>query len=801
MPYIISNIKGNNIPNIKINHIVIIDNKNIIKEINNIITIYPQLLKKYSKCVTFDKLYLITTHPKIKVSEITINNIFTAFQKIIYNNKFEESDTDIHYEILNECNKLISEQYKNEIILFTYLNYHMSEQAQSCLNTLANNPNNNISIITDLNYINCDKVSKIIISDFYDNISEGYEHIITNGLFLTEPLTDKIVEIDLKTTTFYGTPLTKINININAFDSILINDMIENITINNEIVNLENSFMSQTQIDATSDILTHMINTNIVPETCLVDACEFLIYLINNDQIHDKNIYVFIKETLLKIINSKNNENRSKSIILYNLIRQSFNKILMKEINTNILSDENNKIIFEYGKNSYSLATKNVSHNNIFKNIETINAKTNTDMKQITTFINDHEMSNDIKFNESCEFYNSSITLSNWFEELQNNSGIGLLMQIDSKYTSSGYFSHIDISNITNTFFPVIDYVCIIKEYFEKNQDIKFGNLNRANIINGAAIGDANAIIPLYINKYHWKIVSQYLNPLLGIIVKHNPFDYTNNLKSILFEIFAKMTTKLYCNNENFHNETFIKIYMAYLRTCAEVCFENKFNHGIKKIISSYLTEPQFRIFKDKSMFYKMCSQTLITGYILNDSDIKIIIQYLVEELIRLTVKFNKYDMDYIKYYNELQMNDREMEDISLLQSINTKISNDLEFLLAFYKMNTNFDILIKQYGSYNKFIKALDENYSIVNKDIIDKLLQLTINNEINHVTIEQLYSILGIQYNKYNILMYIFQGIAQKTNKIRSEQITKNNYIDIQKVNTTEVSFNQYITKLLNP
>ena len=39
------------------------------------------------------------------------------------------------------------------------------------------------------------------------------------------------------------------------------------------------------------------------------------------------------------------------------------------------------------------------------------------------------------------------------------------------------------------------------------------------NIISGAVIGDANTIIPLYINKTHWKSIYQYINPILGIMI------------------------------------------------------------------------------------------------------------------------------------------------------------------------------------------------------------------------------------------------------------------------------------------
>lgn len=762
------------IPEKKKTHIIILDNQNIKKEISSIINTYPTLLIKYMKHTNLDKIFLITTFPKIKVTEINNNNIFTVFRKIIFNNNSSEIIDDIYVEFLNKCKELLDPNLQNEIMIFTNFNYMVSLKIKNILASIVDNENNYITLVSNNNIIESPRVTIFLTSELGDlTDGEVYENLIKTGIILQEQLNDKIVNIDLKSIPLYATNNKQFKINIDDFDTFLIDNEISDILVDDNTIILDKKDPSN----------NHILN-----------VIEHLIEMINNDDIHDKNIYIFIKTKLLEIMNCNNNEDKNKAILIYNKTRQIFNKILIGELNKTLLNDDNNKILIEYTKNTYMTKTKNISHTNIFNNIDKINNSNTNVNHNLNKFIAEYEDSENKLFNDSCEFFNSSITLSNWFEELQNNSGIGLLLKINSKCSKSGYFSHIIINNVTNTFFPIVDYICTIKEYFDKNTDMKFGDLNKANIISGAAIGDANSIIPLYINKNHWKCISQYINPLLGIIVKHNPFSYNNTTKSVLFDIFADMTTKLFNSSKQYYNQQYLKIYIAYLRTCAEICFENKYNHGIKKMISSYITDPLFRISKDKSMIYKICSQTLVTGYILNSDELKVIIPYFIEELIRLTVKFNKYEDSYINYFNELSDSDKEYENNSLITAIYEKLQYDLAFLISYYKMNYVMDMIIKHHGSYNKFIKSLDENYGLIDDEITLKILNsININNE--HSSFEDVYNTIGLQYNKYNILMYIFQGIHHKINKVRIDNIKNHTYIDSQKIEVSADTLNEHI------
>ena len=606
--------------------------------------------------VNLNEIYLITSYPKIKVTNINKNSLYTDFRKVIHKKQFDIVTNDVYIEILDACNNILDKSSQNEIVLFTSFNNSLSVEAQTLLEKICDNINNSISIICNVDNINDNKVNIFNVSDFGSVVSDAYENLINNGIFISKPLIIKNVNIDLKNATLYGTNISKFNINIKEFNTFLINKEIKTIVFDNNEIELTKTISNDANI---------------------LNTIEYIIYMINNDVINDKNVYIFIKNKLLNIINiNAYQETKNKAIILYNKIRKVFNKILTDEVNKMSCGNDNLKILINYGKNATTQNKKIIMNSKAFKNIDKLKEIKNNEDIKIKEFIDKHECIDNNSFNESCEFFNSSVTLSNWFEEMQNDNGMGLLLKINSK-SLNGYFNHIRIDNITNTYFPVIDYISTINEYFKKNTNEIFGDLNSKNIISGAAIGDANSIIPFYINKHHWKIVSKYIEPLFGIMIAHNPFNHNNN-KSILFTLFVDMTIKLFDNSKKDLNEKYIKTYIAYLRTCAEVCFENKFNHGIRKMVSQYLSDPLFRVSKEISPYDKICSQTMVTGYILNDIDLKTIIIYFIEESIRLTLKVNNYNEEYIEYYNNLPENDKKNEEIILIESITNKIQYDL---------------------------------------------------------------------------------------------------------------------------
>lgn len=734
-----------------INHIVILDNIHIKKEMTTILHHYPFMLSKYDKVVNLN-IHLITTYPKIKVISLNKNKIFTEFRKVINNKTHSVEINDMYSQVFSECIKLFSENSLNEIVMFTNMMYYLGNEAKEILTKMSNNAS--INIICNYDFINLDKIN--IYQNGNEPINQFYENIIKNGIFLQESF-----------------PVKSDND---------ISNLIEN--VNNEID-----------------------NNNII------DAISFFIDCINKDNsLLNNTLYQFVKNKLLEFVNcTHDDEIKNKSILLYQEFKKHSVSIVNNEINKLNTDNDNIKMIIEYGKKS--IQSNNIFNTKIIKNMNAINKNNNNfDVAGISEFIKLHENgengenenNEDNKFDDACEFFNSSVTLSNWFEELQNNSCIGLLLKLTSTdLAKMGIIcNNINIQNITTSYLSIADYINTTMDYFDKNKNVKFGDLNKKNIITGMAIGEANAVIPIYINKYHWKMAKNYIEPLLGIIMSHNPFNYTNEHKSIFYTVFVEMTYRLFRYNKEHLNNKYIKTYFAYLRTCAELCFENKYNHGIKKLISSYTTDPLIRISKNNYPYDKICSQTLVTGCILPDDVIKTLILYQLEELIRINIKLLDYDDDYIDYLLKLEGDALDSDIDSTIQHLNTKMPYDIEFLMTYYKMNKIISEIIKSYGSYGKFIRTLDDSYSLISDDVSEKIFNM-INYNLNpeKIQIKELYELLGVNYNKYNIIFYILQGIKHKKNKDRIDAINNKEYIDPQKV-TIDLSIllDKFKTKIEN-
>lgn len=800
----------------KINHIVVIDNFSLNKDLNEIISRYPKLIEVYNNYTNIENLYLISTYPKVKSRKIKTDDVYIEFRKIIIHKKGYLVGTNILLEMINECENIIKEittENVTEIIIFTNINYNLVKEEIELINKLSNQINVFVSVIGNEVFADASNICLISIdSETEKQIDKIYENVIKEGIFLQFPNNLQNLKIKLEKTYLIGKNINEFDLNLNNYNTFLISSGDDqNISINEEIYimnELEKSkninVSNLTQNILSNEILFAENNNNID----ILNGIEFMLNLLTNEMIVNLSSQVnkYIKEFILNCINlKKSNYIKNKAIILYSEYKKIQNKILEKQVSDINIEENNNnlKIIAEYGKKSKIIYSKqkfkNMMDNRIISNVTKIKDNcTEKSSEDIVNFIkiNDN-LSNNI-FNSSCEFFSSPITLSNWFDEIKNGNGMGLLLKISTNDLAKiGILDNILIDEINTTFFPIIDFVISALDYFEKNKNMAFGDLNKKNIISGMAIGDANAILPIYINKYHWKIVKPYIEQTLGIIISYNPYGYSPSHKNFFFLVFNEMTIELFTKEAQ--NEKFIKCFISVMRTCAEICFENKFNYGIKKLISDYVKYPLCRISKSKYPYDNLFSQSLVTGYILNNDIMKKLLIYILEELLRLFVKSKKYSESYIDYIINLHDEEFDKEVDIIITSITNKIQYDLKNMISYYHCNNIFLELFKLYGSYSKFIKSLEENFGMISNDKCKKILEITEKIFIDdNIEIKKLYELLSVEYNKYNIIYYILEGIRNSKNKIRKNSIENNKYLDIIEINITkELLINKFQKK----
>jgi len=740
--------------NKKIHHIVVIDNRNIndSSNLNTIKNAYPQMLCQYSKIAAFEYVSLITTFPKLKCMSISNDSVYTEFKRIPYNNNFSNSSL-IDDKMLDMCigDIVIAPDVVNEIVIFTRLSCKPTSQIINLLNKLNEHT---LSIIID-NTIDLEPfiTYKLLSVDEYDNFinSRIFCHVQDNNTLVTKL-------INTKTANIFGTNTNELSL-YNTYNFIPITKEIDSIIIDGIEYDLIKHDLTTDNIDILNMIECVLYNASNINET--ITNFKHMLLLCENTDIETKNkamalyykykcIYnEFINKTIGDITTNKENNDSEENV------------------DTDTTLNENVAIILDYGKKT------TLSHNKNFK-IPKFN------QININKFIEMHDDNIDDSFNNSKEFFESHITLSNWYDEIKSSSALGILFTfVSSELTKKGVHGFGNVSNVTCTFLSIIDFIDDANKYFEKNS-VDYGNLNDADVITDGYIGTSNAILPIYIHKQHWLVAKTYLQPLLGLIQSHSPFIYTKAHDNIYYSVFMHMTAMLFTENKQYTHNKFVRIYFSFFRTCAEICFENKYNFGIKKLMESYMSNPINRISKAYLDYDKLFTQTLTTGY--NVVDIKIFLIYLLEESIRLSVRKEKYTLKYLCTLQEIIGDSDKLntEFTDLIMNICDSLQYVLEGFIAYYKINIIFREIINKSGTYSQFIKQFDKSYNMLSNDLTEFVINSITQTNVNN-TFEDFYNIIGVPYDKNKIIMYILQGIKCSKNNIMVNYINDKKYIDV--------------------
>jgi len=342
---------------------------------------------------------------------------------------------------------------------------------------------------------------------------------------------------------------------------------------------------------------------------------------------------------------------------------------------------------------------KNKSY--IVNEIENISKLLKT--SKIKNFIKNCENNNHITFKKACEFYYSIISCSNWFDELKDGSPMGLLINLQPYHgTILGFSDKCFIKTVSLTIYPINDYFELLNSKFNSEKHLNLYH----NIIEGRAIGETNMILPLYINKYHWIIARKYYDITMGLSLTHNPLYFNKRNRLYILSIFMTMMRKTFYE-ENHNNGKWIQYLISVLRTCAEICFELKYNRGIRKHIVNYLKSP--KEFKHHDDYINVINQCIVTGYILEEIQIKKLIDIIYGKVMHCIAKTNN---------------------ISNENLILEYIKEDKKNLTSFYHMNGMMRKILNYYGSYSKFIKKMEQNFGLIDDELVEKLTDYIKNN-----------------------------------------------------------------------
>lgn len=619
-------------------------------------------------------------------NEIINNNI--EFIKIIKSNPYKElvlenpilnnnineiikffSDIIYKYStdnnIINLLNLIDDKIEYNEIIIFSLQENLYNEEVNEKINEKLNNENIKNIKIFNFNYTNI----------FYCPDKINNEIII-----------DKLVSKNIQ----------EVIINNK------INDYIEIINIINNNLLLIKDYSSKNNLDEIQKILKEYYEIE----------CEIIKNLNNPIQYNE----------LLERLNLAKNENVFLKYC-YNLIKNKLINLNTKKIITNNF-DNNSKIfkyIFDFYEIIYPKIYSELAKNNLIYEFS-IN---NPDINDI--IMNEYTLS--LKKDDTGSFLNSSISMTNWKDEIIDLNCFGFMINYKiSKLAYKGFISdnetilsnypNIFVNNISNNFVSINDYYQLIINHLEEEPDFQF-NLNNFEVVDNLH-GNTNIMLPLYINKEHWIITKKIWNFHFTLINNCLEPYYKRKMDNIYFYVLLKYFNTLLGKNKITleYNITSIRLFMYILRTTMQICIDNKYCFNI---LSDYNKHKEILLVSEDLKKFKN---------IFNEYLIRLLQIIITSKYDNINVKTDLLSIK--KKFLELKLEKKNVNEELIDNLINEQILNFIDLENDLIKLSIFMNELFKIKG-FNQFIKILDNdnglildnsspiNYSVI-KDIFKK-------------------------------------------------------------------------------
>ena len=559
----------------------------------------------------------------------------------------------------------------------------------------------------------------------------------------------------------------------------------------------------------------------IVDNDSLISSEELVNIYIQN--IENINIYNNIIKNikLLKNIYERTKYDNIYNSKYYNRLCNILNKKthdILNILENNIIHEEDNSLISELLviaklKNVYFESNFNVdyyyynSKNNYQKNkiLLLLNKieKIINDNYKICSYKIDLMKYKNKKYEASKNLYYSSITRTNWIDEIEYGNITGLLLKIDPKEINKNAYNmdYIPIMDITHTIISLEQILEAYKIFYETHKTL-FDNQTTENIISGFGIGTGNCIIPLYISSDHWNLVKLYHDYNNGIIFYRNPLISKIKHMDVYYNIMLNMINLTFSNN-NYNSDKWIQLLFSMLRTVYEI---SKFD---SQIINKFKYDKYFRVESN-------INKILILMLFNNDDEC---IKYVIEEQIRRKMKSiyrNISCLDNIYKFNKINIVNSLLYEYNHISNIHmpgiditefNELKSNLEDKRIFSKLITTIHSIITMRNiiknDYNIFFEEMDvlcgvlEEKTLYNikKKIINNLIKPT-NYKLKSILNKKFVSHINITKKKkfrmdtlYNnniittenqLKALLIQCIMQRVNKSRKRALKNKKYND---------------------
>lgn len=346
----------------------------------------------------------------------------------------------------------------------------------------------------------------------------------------------------------------------------------------------------------------------------------------------------------------------------------------------------------------------------------------------------------------STNYLYSSTTMTNWKQEYENFNPFGLLVKYNtSNFSYRGIYENnilttypnIMISSVSNNWLSLFDYYQLVSAEIDSSTKTKF-NIREYTFVDNLH-GDTNIILPIYINFQHWELVKKYWSYHMSFINDAFEFDYVKKMDNIYFLTIGKMINII---SNTKCNQNIIRLFFYILRTCIQICIDNKYSYNNKvnydKYLNLLLDSDNLSSFNKLFIEYLIrVIQSILTSTIKKEElseDMNKLINIYTRHLIN-----TEYTVEYYGIIDAMSSEDKAAE-IEILEekiSLNilcfSELKKDLEFFSAL--MNKIYSI-----KKFNQLIKLLDKNNGCIpiieedfNCEIIDSIINDLIKNQKN--------------------------------------------------------------------
>lgn len=541
-------------------------------KINNIILNYLKRL------IIYEIIY-----KKIHKGEIGDVYIFKTKPSLIEIKLSEQNHIDIP-TLLNTINNIIYKEY------YSYNNLGFKTILDRIKEFEKNTINNKIIIICSIDSEEYFTESNVkYMNELFSTFKSEIKLINISKYSFIKNLFPKINE------TFINVKELKIE-NLNIQQLFNCNSDYDYITYINNIIENKDKIKS-INLDTGTNLLNYLLFIDFVEKMILLNEKNKLVQD-NNFELIKKILSInFLSENTI-LLNILKSFQKSINNNIYR-ITESFYKLPINKLD-DYLSKTYIKYILEFYEIIYPKIYKN--------NISNISFMCNKNLIKNTgeTSIVSLNLMPDLNINDkSIEYLRSTLSLTNWNEEYNNLNPFGFLIKYSpGKFSYKGIldinssiiksYPNMIIDSITTNWVGMYDYYqLILSDYEENSNDISNTNKEIFNISNFNITdniqGDGNALLPIYINQYHWKLTKSIWSYHISFINNSFEPEYNKKMDNIYFLTFLKIFNNLKQNDSNTNTKSIIRLFCYLLRTCLQILIDNKFLHSIKKDYPKYL--------------------------------------------------------------------------------------------------------------------------------------------------------------------------------------------------------------------